>query len=60
MHIPDSGQGRTESKWPRRASPRTGKQRGLREVAAELAHLGYMTSTGRSFAVNQVVRPLDV
>ncbi len=43
----------------RRASPRTGKRRSLREVAAELAHLGYMTNTGRSLAVNQVVRLLD-
>ena len=47
-----------EAKRLRRASPRTGKRRSLREVAAELARLGYVTSTGRPFAVNQVVRLL--
>jgi len=49
-----------EAKRLRRASPRTGKRRSLREVAAELTRLGYVTSAGKPFAVNQVVRLLDV
>ena len=47
-----------EAKRLRRASPRTGKRRTLAEIAAELARLGYMTSAGKPFAVNQVVRLL--
>ena len=47
-----------ETKRLRRASPRTGKRRTLAEIAAELARLGYVTSTGKPFAVNQVVRLL--
>src|SRR4051794_19265895 len=35
-----SSAGRYQSRWLCRASPRTGKRRSLREVAAELAHLG--------------------
>ena len=47
-----------EAKRLRRASPKTGKRRTLAEIAAELARLGHVTSTGRPFAVNQVVRLL--
>ena len=47
-----------EAKRLCRASPRTGKRRTLAEIAAELARLGYVTSAGRPFAVNQVVRLL--
>ena len=47
-----------EAKRLRRASPKTGKRRTLSEVAAELARLGYVTSTGKPFAINQVVRLL--
>jgi DNA invertase Pin-like site-specific DNA recombinase len=47
-----------EAKRLRRASPKTGKRRTLAEVAAELARLGHVSSTGKPFAVNQVVRLL--
>jgi len=52
------GQGRTESKrLHRRVSLSTSKRCSPREVAAELARLGYV-SAGKPFAVNQVVRLL--
>jgi DNA invertase Pin-like site-specific DNA recombinase len=41
-----------------RKSPKTGKARSLREIAVELAALGYHTGTGKSFSAGQVQRLL--
>src|SRR5215204_3789044 len=40
----------TTAKRLHRASPKTGKRRSLREIAAELARMGHVGSTGRPFA----------
>ena len=41
-----------------RRSPKTGKARSLREIAAELARLGHVTTAGRAFSAAQVQRLL--
>jgi DNA invertase Pin-like site-specific DNA recombinase len=41
-----------------RKSPKTGKARSLREIAAELASLGHVTSKGLPFSASQVQRLL--
>ena len=41
-----------------RKSPRTGEARSLREIAAELATLGFVTSKGSTFSAGQVQRLL--
>lgn len=41
-----------------RKSPRTGKARSLREIAAELAALGFTTAAGKAFSPSQVQRVL--
>jgi hypothetical protein len=41
-----------------RKSPKTGKAKSLREIAAELAALGYRTGTGKAFSAGQVQRLL--
>jgi DNA invertase Pin-like site-specific DNA recombinase len=47
-----------EAKRLARRSPRTGKARSLREIAAELAWLGHVTGNGRPFSAAQVQRLL--
>jgi len=47
-----------QAKRLHRASPKTGKRRTAAEIAAELATLGYVTSTGKAFAPTQVRRLL--
>jgi DNA invertase Pin-like site-specific DNA recombinase len=42
-----------------RKSPKTGRAQSLREVAAELAGLGYLTSTGTRFSAGQMQRLMD-
>jgi DNA invertase Pin-like site-specific DNA recombinase len=39
-----------------RRNPKTGKVRSLREIAAELAALGFITSIGKEFSASQVKR----
>ncbi len=41
-----------------RKNPRTGATRSLREIAAELATLGYATAKGNAFSAEQVKRLL--
>jgi DNA invertase Pin-like site-specific DNA recombinase len=43
-----------EAKRLRRRSPKTGQQRSLREIAAELAALGYLNTNRRSFSASSV------
>jgi len=43
-----------------RKSPKTGEARSLREIATELARLGYVTATGKPFSAAQVQRILCV
>lgn len=45
-----------EAKRLARKSPKTGKARSLREISAELAELGFMTSAGKPFSADQVQR----
>jgi DNA invertase Pin-like site-specific DNA recombinase len=45
-----------EAKRLARKSPRTGRARSLREIAAELAQLGHVTVTGKPFSAAQVQR----
>jgi DNA invertase Pin-like site-specific DNA recombinase len=45
-----------EAKRLRRKSPKTGKQRSLDKVAAELFAMGYMTSKGKQFSASQIAR----
>lgn len=47
-----------EAKRLARKSPKSGKARSLREISAELAALGFMTSTGQAFSAAQVQRLL--
>jgi hypothetical protein len=47
-----------EAKRLARRSPRTGKRRSLREIAAELAGLGHVTASGKPFSASQVQRLL--
>lgn len=42
-----------------RKSPKTGKARSLREIAAELAQLGHTTAKGQPFSASQVQRLID-
>jgi DNA invertase Pin-like site-specific DNA recombinase len=46
----------TEAKRLARKSPRTGKARSLREIAAELAAAGFTTARGQPFSSSQVKR----
>jgi hypothetical protein len=39
-----------EAKRLRRRSPKTGKSRSLREIAAELARQGHVSASGRPFS----------
>jgi hypothetical protein len=39
-----------------RRSPKTGKARSLREIAAELERLGFVNGQGQRFAATQVAR----
>lgn len=48
-----------EAKRLARKSPKTGKARSLREIAAELAVLGFTTANGKAFSAAQVQRLLD-
>jgi len=48
-----------EAKRLARKSPKTGKARSLRQIAAELAALGYVTAKGTEFSAGQVQRLLD-
>jgi DNA invertase Pin-like site-specific DNA recombinase len=43
-----------EAKRLRRRSPKTGGQRSLREISAELARLGYLNSNGNSFSASSI------
>lgn len=45
-----------EAKRLARKNPKTGKARSLREIAAELADLGYKTASGKEFSAGQVQR----
>jgi hypothetical protein len=45
-----------EAKRLARRSPKTGKARSLRQVAGELAALGFTTRSGRPFSASQVKR----
>jgi DNA invertase Pin-like site-specific DNA recombinase len=47
-----------EAKRLGRKSPATGKRRSLRQIATELATLGYLTKRGRPFSAGQVRRLL--
>jgi DNA invertase Pin-like site-specific DNA recombinase len=47
-----------EAKRLARKSPKTGKARSLREIAAELAALEYVTASGKAFSAAQVQRLL--
>ena len=47
-----------EAKRLARKSPKTGKARSLREIAAELAGLGFVTASGKTFSPSQVQRLL--
>jgi DNA invertase Pin-like site-specific DNA recombinase len=49
-----------EAKRLARKSPKTGKARSLREIAAGLATLGFTTATGREFTAEQVKRLVAV
>jgi DNA invertase Pin-like site-specific DNA recombinase len=42
-----------------RKNPKTGKARSLREIAAELAVLGFTTATGKEFSASQVQRLIE-
>lgn len=48
-----------EAKRLSRKSPKTGKARSLREIATELAALGFTTATGKPFSASQVQRLLS-
>lgn len=48
-----------EAKRLARKSPKSGKARSLREIAAELATLGFVTARGTTFSAGQVRRLLD-
>jgi DNA invertase Pin-like site-specific DNA recombinase len=43
-----------EAKRLRRRSPKTGGQRSLREISAELAQIGYLNSRGRPFSASSI------
>ena len=42
-----------------RKNPKTGKVRSLREIATELAGLGFVTASGKTFSPSQVQRLID-
>jgi len=44
----------------RRASPKTGKRRSYRQIADELAGMGYVTATGKTFAPGQIKRLVEI
>jgi DNA invertase Pin-like site-specific DNA recombinase len=48
-----------EAKRLARRSPKTGERRSLREIADELARLGYRTAKSETFSASQVKRVLD-
>ena len=48
-----------EAKRLARRSPKTGKARSLREIAAELAGAGYTTAAGKPFSASQVQRLIE-
>ena len=45
-----------EAKRLRRKSPRTGKRRSLRKVAAELAAMGYLGASGKTYGAESIKR----
>lgn len=45
-----------EAKRLARKNPKTGKTRSLRDIAAELSGLGYVTANGKAFSASQVQR----
>jgi DNA invertase Pin-like site-specific DNA recombinase len=47
-----------EAKRLARKNPKTGKARSLREIAAELAALGFTTANGKEFSASQIQRLL--
>jgi DNA invertase Pin-like site-specific DNA recombinase len=48
-----------EAKRLRRRSPKTGDQRSLREISAELAQLGYVNSRGQTFSASSIKSMVD-
>jgi len=48
-----------ETKRLARKNPKTGKIRSLREIAVELAKLGYVTAAGQEFSASQVQRLIE-
>jgi hypothetical protein len=48
-----------EAKRLHRASPKTGKRRSLRQIAKELAKLGYVNERGQVFTPKSVKRMLE-
>ncbi|MBU0584018.1 MAG: recombinase family protein [Alphaproteobacteria bacterium] len=48
-----------EAKRLARKSPKTGKARSLREIAAELVQIGHTTANGQPFSASQVQRLID-
>ncbi|MER9231254.1 recombinase family protein [Mesorhizobium sp. M0622] len=48
-----------EAKRLARKSPKTGKARSLREIAAELAQMGHTTANGQPFSASQVQRLME-
>jgi DNA invertase Pin-like site-specific DNA recombinase len=48
-----------EAKRLRRRSPKTGWQRSLREISAELAQMVYLNSRGRPFSASSIKGMLD-
>jgi hypothetical protein len=53
-----SGTAAFEAKRLARKSPKTGEARSLREIAAELAQAGHVTSSGKPLPAGQVQRLL--
>lgn len=49
-----------EAKRLARKSPKTGQKRSLREIAAELAELGFVNGAGRPFDATQVARLVNI
>jgi hypothetical protein len=47
-----------EAKRLRRASPRTGERRSLRDIAAELAKLGHVNASGKPYHPDAIRRML--
>lgn len=48
-----------EAKRLRRKSPKTGEQRSLREISAELASMGFVTSAGKPYGAEAIRRMIE-